>query len=272
MNPFERELSLALDAASAASALIREVYATEFAVEWKGRGDPVTVADKRANALLVEMISKAFPGDHICAEEADSDDAALASSKGGRCWFVDPLDGTKEFVDRNGEFCVMVGLAVDGAAVMGVVAAPVWGRTFHGVVGHGAWELVGGERRALRASAETDPSRVSLVVSRSHANPRVAAMASKLGVARLRPCGSVGLKVALVAAGEETAYVHLGRGPKLWDGCAPEAIAKAAGAEVTDAMGRALRYDTRELPLSEGIVVATPALAATLRSALGGEA
>jgi 3'(2'), 5'-bisphosphate nucleotidase len=268
MNPFERELSLALDAASAASALISEVYATEFSVEWKGRGDPVTVADKRANALLVERIAKAFPDDHICAEEADAESASEASSKGARCWFVDPLDGTKEFVERNGEFCVMVGLAVDGAAVMGVVSAPVWGRTFYGVVGHGAWEITGGAARPLHLSAETDASRASLVVSRSHAHPGVTALAAKLGVRTLRPCGSVGLKVALVASGEETAYVHLGRGPKLWDGCAPEAIARAAGAEVTDAQGRALRYDTRDLALSEGIVVATPAMAATLRGAL----
>lgn len=268
MNPFERELSLALDAARAASEVIREVYATEFAVEWKGRGDPVTTADKRANALLVEMISRAFPDDAICAEEADAEHSSQAAARGGRCWFVDPLDGTKEFVDRNGEFCVMVGLAVDGVATLGVVAAPIWNRTFYGVVGHGAWEITAEGTRSLTPSPERDVTRASLVVSRSHANPRVEAMAKRLGVRKLRPCGSVGLKVAVVAAGEETAYMHLGRGPKLWDGCAPEAIARAAGAEVTDAKGRALRYDTSELPLSEGIVVATPAMGAVLRRAL----
>ena len=82
------------------------------------------------------------------------------------------------------------------------------------------------------------------------------------------PCGSVGLKVSRVATGEADAYVHLGRGPKLWDGCAPEAIARAAGAEVTDARGQLLRYDTPELPLAEGIVVASAPMAARLLAAL----
>jgi 3'(2'), 5'-bisphosphate nucleotidase len=268
MQVLEREIEVALAAARAAAELIRGVYSTDFAVEWKGHRDPVTEADKRANALIVEALTRAFPDDHVCAEEGEAAQSSRAASRGGRCWFVDPLDGTREFVDRNGEFCVMVGLAIDGAAALGVVVAPVWEREFVGVVGQGAWELTGDARRALHATVVTDASRASLVVSRSHPHPRLDALSSALGIASKRPCGSVGIKVALVATGEVSAYVHIGGGPKLWDGCAPEAIARGAGAEVTDAQGRALRYDTADLALSGGIVVAAPPLAATLRSAL----
>ncbi len=270
-NPLSRETAVALDAARAASALIERIYETPFEVEWKGKGDPVTVADRSANELLVAALAAAFPDDHICAEEADAAVAASASAKGGRCWFVDPLDGTREFVDRNGEFCVMVGLAVGGEARLGVIVAPAWRRTLVGVVGHGAWEITDAGERALTVSPPSQVSQASLAVSRSHPHPRVASMAARLGITAMRPCGSVGLKVALVATGAVSAYVHMGRGPKLWDGCAPEAIARAAGAEVTDAAGRGLRYDTSELALSEGIVVAPAGLAATLREALAAD-
>ena len=267
-HPYERELAVALDAAREAAALIRDVYATDFTVAWKGRGDPVTEADQRANALITARLRATFPDDAICAEEGDLEESSRAAARGGRGWFVDPLDGTQEFVNRNGEFCVMVGLAVEGHATLGVLVAPAWQRTLVGVVGHGAWELSDdGARTPLRVSLPASMEGARLMTSRSHKHPRVDALAARLGMAPT-PCGSVGLKVARVATGEAEAYVHLGRGPKLWDGCAPEAIARAAGAEVTDARGRSLRYDTAELPLAEGIVVAAAPIAARLRAEL----
>jgi 3'(2'), 5'-bisphosphate nucleotidase len=204
----------------------------------------------------------------VCAEESAVEDSARAAAKGGRCWFVDPLDGTKEFVSRNGEFCVMVGLAVEGRATLGALVAPAWGRAFAGVVGVGAWELLAdGARRSLQAPVRAEAAGATLMCSRSHANPRVAALAERLSL-RSRVCGSVGLKMASVATGEADAYIHLGPGPKLWDGCAPEAVARAAGATVTDETGGVIRYDTGHLPLARGIVVAAPPLDAALRAAL----
>lgn len=254
-----RELSTALDLCRRAADTVMAVYRTEFSVDWKSPKDPVTAADHAANALIVGELARAFPGDAICAEEATAEEASAAAARGGRCWFVDPLDGTREFVDRNGEFSVMIGLAVDGDAALGVVVAPVWGRTFVGGPSLGAWEILeDGTRAPLRVEA---PAEVTVAVSRSHAKPEVLALAEALGASRRRPCGSVGLKVALVATGEVTLYAHLGVGPKLWDGCAPEAVARGAGAAVTDASGRAIRYDTAHLGLDAGLVVAHPALA-----------
>ncbi len=241
------------------------VYATEFSVEYKGRNDPVTEADRIANAAIVDALHRVFPDDAVCAEEADVDDSSAAAARGGRCWFVDPLDGTREFVSRNGEFCVMVGLAIDGIARMGVIRAPAWNRTLWGVVGEGAFERgVDGVERAIRVV--DPPARVRdarMVVSRSHVHPDVTAVAERLGIADVRPCGSVGLKAALVATGEADIYLHAGGGAKLWDGCAPEAIARAAGAVVSDRSGAALHYRTAHLALDHGIVIAGPALHAS---------
>lgn len=261
------ERSVCLDLCRQAAAVIMAVYRTDFTVDWKSPRDPVTAADREANALIVGALERAFPHDAICAEEASAESAAEAAARGGRCWFVDPLDGTRDFVERNGEFCVMVGLAIDGQARVGAVYAPVLGRAWSGGPGLGAWEhLDDGGARALRVAPPQD---LTLVSSRSHPHPEVHRLAEALG-ARITICGSVGIKVAKVACGEESLYAHLAPGPKLWDGCAPEAIARGAGASVTDAAGQPLRYDSAALGLDAGIVVAHQDLAARALRALRG--
>jgi 3'(2'), 5'-bisphosphate nucleotidase len=137
-------------------------------------------------------------------------------------------------------------------------------------VGGPARELgVDGVERVLSVARPPDAvGHARMVVSRSHRDAALESVADALGIADVHPCGSVGLKVALVATGEADLYVHTGAGPKLWDGCAPDAIARAAGAEVTDAFGRPLRYDTARLALDQGIVVAAPPLRALAARAL----
>ena len=264
---FTREIEVALAAARAAADRVRDLYASGVEVAWKGHDDPVTTADREANALIVAALRAAFPGDGLCAEESDAAESADAAARGGRCWFVDPLDGTKDFVQRNGEFCVMVGLAVGGRAALGVIVAPLTGAAYVGVPAEGAWSIdASGARAALAVRAPAAGLR--MIGSRSHPHPRITALGRALGVTDARVRGSVGLKVAAVATGECDLYAHVGRGPKLWDGCAPEAIARGAGAVVTDARGRALAYDTARLGLDEGLVVAPAALHAAAVEAL----
>lgn len=268
--PFTRELTVLAETVRRASALLLRHYATDFAVEWKGVGDPVTVADRAVNALLVDALRAAFPDDGICAEESDGAESAAAAARGGRCWFVDPLDGTREFVDRNGEFCAMVGLAVDGRAVLGAVGVPATGAVWLGADGEGAWSLdADGVRHPLRVAEVAEGEALRAVVSRSHPHPDTRAVLDRLGAERV-PCGSVGLKVGRVAEGRAHLYLHLGGGPKLWDGCGPEAIARAAGAAVTDARGEVIRYDTAHLGLDRGLVVAHPTLHRRVLDALAG--
>jgi 3'(2'), 5'-bisphosphate nucleotidase len=142
------------------------VYAAPFDVEYKAKDDPVTRADKEANALLVDRLSRAFPGMPIVAEE--SDPASYAGfGAAAAAWFVDPLDGTREFVARNGEFAVMLGLAERGRATVGVIVAPAWNRAFVGVVGEGAWEVAtDGALTPIHVTTRSSLAGASFVVSR----------------------------------------------------------------------------------------------------------
>lgn len=236
----ERELDEIASIARDAARVLLEVYATDFTVRMKGYDDPVTEADTRANTLLVRELRARFPSDGVVAEEtADTSDGL----RGGRCWYVDPLDGTKEFVSKNGEFSVMLGLAIDGAAVLGVVYQPVGDRLYAGVVGQSAYVLENGIRTPLHTSDEASPAKLRLIVSRSHRSVHMDALKQTLGVTREQSSGSVGLKVGLIARRAADLYVHLSDKAGTWDTCGPEAILRAAGGRFTDLAGEALRYD-----------------------------
>src|SRR5688500_17613366 len=130
----EQELQEARSLARQAGRIVLELYGTAK-VEMKGVSDPVTEADKRANTFIVDRLAQLFPNDGIVAEESAR--VAGAAHK-ERCWFVDPLDGTKEFIAQNGEFSIMIGLAIGGRAQLGVVYQPALDKLYTGVVGEGA--------------------------------------------------------------------------------------------------------------------------------------
>ncbi len=233
------ELSVAVELARRAGQAVMDVYATDFAVASKGHNDPVTEADRQANDLIVTGLKDAFPQDTVVAEESPPPDALPAA---GRVWYVDPLDGTKEFIARNGEFSVMIGLAVNGQAQLGVVYRPEGDVLYAGVVGREAWMEQRGIRSAL-AIKEQDPGRpLTLAVSRSHRHPMVEKISRVLGVDNEMPSGSVGLKIGLIARGEADVYLEPGPYTKLWDACAPEAILRAAGGAFTTILGEPLIY------------------------------
>jgi 3'(2'), 5'-bisphosphate nucleotidase len=246
----------------AAAEVILEVYATPFEVEMKGPGDPVTEADRRANALICREIEAAFPGEPILAEESvpERDEIAARAAR-ERVFFVDPLDGTREFIRRNGEFAVMIGLSERGGASLGVVVLPATGEALAGRVGGEALlEGADGGRRPLRVSSVRSFAEATAVVSRSHRPPAVERLLERLGIRRVVPCGSVGIKVARVVTGAADVYVHAGTGAKLWDVCAPEAILRAAGGRFSDLAGRAIDYGGADLLLRNGLVATNGAL------------
>lgn len=216
-----------------------EVYATDFSIAYKGNADPVTTADKRANEYIVNALRESFPNDGIVAEEtADTSDA----TKGGRCWYVDPLDGTKEFIAKNGEFSVMIGLAVDGRATVGVVYQPVTDRLYRGVVARSAFMEYEGETSELRVSEVADPRLMRLVVSRSHRSSTTDALKITLGITEECASGSVGLKIGLIARKEADLYVHVSDRSSAWDACGPDAILHAAGGRFADLNGDRFVY------------------------------
>lgn len=253
---WQRELDIASALVRDAGRILLEIYATDFGVDWKAAADPVTEADRRANAFLVRALTEHFPGDGIVAEESpDHSDAGKRS----RCWFVDPLDGTKEFIAKNGEFSIMLGLAVDGRAQLGAVYQPVGDKLYRGAVDRGA-ELVQGERcTPLRVSEIADPAGLKLVVSRSHRPEQTGTLISRLGITSERASGSVGLKVGLIAERAADFYVHLSGKSSKWDACAPEAILSAAGGRFSDLLGQAIDYREPEMLNARGLLACNAA-------------
>ena len=252
----DREIAEAARIAQTAGAMLMNIYGTDFRVAYKAEADPVTEADTKANAYIVRELQRLFPGDGLVAEEtADKSDAL----RGGRCWYVDPLDGTKEFIARNGEFSVMLGLAIDGVARAGVVYQPEIDKLYTGVVGAGAYLEQRGARRSLRVSDVADPARLRLVVSRSHRNRAVAEVIARLGITQETSSGSVGLKAGLIAEQKADLYVHISDRSSAWDACGPEALLKAAGGRFTDLAGRPYRYGGSDMRNHHGILACNAA-------------
>lgn len=248
----DRELEVAIAVAREAGAILMEIYATDFAVAYKQPADPVTEADARANEHIVRRLREAFPGDGIVAEETP--DRRDGISGKGRCWYVDPLDGTKEFIKKNGEFSVMIGLAVDGSAELGVVYRPVGDKLYAGVVGSGARVEHEGDVRTLYVSDRAEPSSLRFVVSRSHRSAETDAFIETLGITEERASGSVGLKVGIIAERDADLYAHISSKSSAWDACAPDAILRAAGGSFTDLAGDRFFYGGESVANSRGIL------------------
>ena len=231
-------LEQVMPVARAAGRAIMEVYGTDHAVNSKADQSPVTEADVRAEAIILAALRRLTPEIPIVAEEAVA--AGEVPAVSDKFWLVDPLDGTKEFISRNGEFTVNIALVHQGAPVMGVVFAPALNRLFAGAQVVGAFlEDATGRRRIHCRSAP--PEGLTVVASRSHGD--AAALDAFLAgrkVASLVNSGS-SLKLCLVAAGEADLYPRLGRTME-WDIAAGHAVLLAAGGRVTDISGRILAY------------------------------
>jgi 3'(2'), 5'-bisphosphate nucleotidase len=265
------ELDEVIRIARIAERHVRAVYATAFTVELKGPGDPVTRADREASDVICSALAVSFPGDAILSEEGVpaslAEVARIVASP--RVWFVDPLDGTREFTERIGEFAVMIGLAVGGRATLGAVVMPEGGEAIAGRVGASAFaEDAQGARRPLSVSAVRDPREATLMVSRSHRPPLLDPLIRRLGIGRVVPCGSVGVKVARLVLGRGDLYVHDGGGAKRWDTCAPEAVLTAAGGRFSDLHGAPIDYADADLVLRGGIVATNGALHDAVLSAV----
>lgn len=237
-----------------AGELIMTIYRSDFSVRGKADQSPVTEADERAEALILPALAALLPGTPIIAEEAVA--AGKVPSVGERFWLVDPLDGTKEFISRNGEFTVNIALIENGRPTLGVVLAPALDRLFAGAVGHGAFiEDANGRRPiAVRAAPEAG---LTVVASRSHGD--AAALDAFLAgrqVAELRGAGS-SLKICLIAAGEADLYPRLGRTME-WDIAAGHAVLAAAGGQLTRIDGTPLRYGKPDFANPHFVAAGTP--------------
>ncbi len=254
--PIEIAVFLA-DAAVAAGPAVMDVYEQGADVEVKDDGSPVTLADRRAEAIICDRLARAVPTMPVVAEESTAAGAPVAT--GGRFVLVDPLDGTKEFIARNGEFTINVALIENGRPIAGAVYAPALGRLWFGgdqafvcqaAVGaclpdRQKWRLI----HARRATGA-----LVVMASRSHADSQTEAFLQRLPIAERRTRGS-SLKFCVIAEGQADVYPRFG--PTMeWDTAAGDAVLRAAGGVVLDPSGAPLAYGKTASGLRNGAFVA----------------
>lgn len=236
---------IALDAGQ----LIMDVYASDFDVVRKEDSSPVTEADEKAEALILDALAKVDPELPVIAEESVA--AGNIPEHGARFALVDPLDGTKEFINKRGEFTVNIGIIENGVPVMGVVYAPALDRLFVADSRFSAWQasVAPGSRvpppedRSKLSIRPAPQAGVTAIASKSHRSDETNAFLDAQNVADIISAGS-SLKFCLIAAGEADLYPRHGRTME-WDTAAGQAVAEAAGARVTETDGAPLLYGKR---------------------------
>lgn len=241
--------------AESAGRAILEVYATEFDVQSKEDDSPLTRADLASHRCIADGLHALAPDMPVISEESGLAPFAIRSAW-PRYWLIDPLDGTREFVNRNGEFTVNIALIDEGRPVFGVVHVPVQGKTYVGCERHGAEvREVGKAPRPIRvAPASREPVRV--VGSRSHRGSSLDAFLDRLGNAEMVAMGS-SLKFCTVAEGGADIYPRLGPTSE-WDTAAAQAVVEQAGGKVLELDGKPLSYNRKEDILNPWFVVIGP--------------
>ncbi len=229
-SEFARELEVAKEVAVEAGKAIMEVYETgDFEVETKADDSPLTIADKKSNAIIVERLRKEFPEYAILSEEEQDNKERLSNPY---CFVVDPLDGTKEFIKRNGEFTVNIALAKDGKSVMGVIYVPVTQELYYAAKGAGAYHRnKAGHTGKIKVSnmiyGYRQRKQFRAVSSRSHESQEMKDLFEKYGIDNVVRIGS-SLKGCVVAKGDAEMYYRFG--PTMeWDTAAMQCIVEQAG-------------------------------------------
>lgn len=220
-------------------------------VEYKKDNSPVTQADLASEKIILDGLSK-ISNFGILSEETVDDKRRL---KQEYVWIVDPLDGTKDFIQKTGEFSIMVGLAKNGEPVMGVVYQPAYKKLCYAVKGKGSFARVdNGADKQLRVSSVEELQEGRLAVSRNHLSGKDAIYAEKMGLKDYVQVGSTGVKMCLIAQNEADLFFNTCAEMGEWDSCAPQMILTEAGGAVTGADGKPLSYNKSEPKNEFGIV------------------
>ncbi|MBI4488962.1 MAG: 3'(2'),5'-bisphosphate nucleotidase CysQ [Deltaproteobacteria bacterium] len=255
-NNFSEELKTAEKAAREAGSIIMALYGKDYRIEEKGKGNPVTTADLEANLKIQEIIRGRYPEDGWLSEE-DKDN--LKRLEASRVWVVDPIDGTKEFIEGVPQFAVSVGLVVGGRPVLGVVYNPAQEMFFCAIKGGGA-KLNG---QPIHVAQREAVQGASLLVSRSEPRKRFKAF---MEICRVETVGSIAFRLAKVGGGEGDGTLTF-RSIHEWDICAGVLIVEEAGGMVVDGEGRGLVFNQQDA-FYRGIVASNAALAQTLQGML----
>ncbi len=238
----EREPAVALEAAALAGRYLMDEYARFVAIP-NAPASITTEADRRSQEIILQHILRHFPGDGLCAEEA-TPTLRQAAPIGDRLWIVDPIDGTRGFAMKNGEFSVMVAFVERGQIGVGVVSQPAVGRLTYAVRGQGCWRQDGDEKAPSRCQVTGTPelTQATLTQSRSRQPGSKSRWVEALKPARVVESYSAGIKLALVARGAADVYLNTYDAFHDWDICAGHLLVTEAGGTVTGTGGETLQY------------------------------
>jgi myo-inositol-1(or 4)-monophosphatase len=251
---YERELATAEAAAREAGAAIMALFKGKFDVHEKGKNNPVTSADLEANRIIRDKIKRIFPQDGWLSEEDQDTSRRLSLA---RVWVVDPIDGTKEFIEGVPQFAVSIAFVVEGEPMVAIVYNPAKDRFYKAAGGQGAFL----NDQAIRVTARDDVEGALLLVSRSEPQKRFQVFVDHC---EIKPVGSIAYRLAKVAGGDGDGTVTF-RTIHEWDICAGVLMVKEAGGKVVDGSGAPMLFN-RELPKHRGVVAAHDGLADGLQA------
>jgi len=245
-NAMNLDIELLKTIARDAGAAVMEIYGEDdFSVEIKDDASPLTAADKASHQVIVTGLHDNWPDIPILSEEG-VDIPYDVRKNWQRFWLVDPIDGTKEFIKRNGEFTINIALIEGQSTVAGVVYVPAQNKLYWGQVGQGAWTQLGAEEPRPIKVREPDPEKgLTVVMSRSHPSAELEEYLKNINVADAVSVGS-SLKLCVVAEGKADLYPRLG--PTMeWDTAAGQALVEAAGGKVCTVEGESMKYNKQNL-------------------------
>ncbi|MSQ95958.1 MAG: 3'(2'),5'-bisphosphate nucleotidase CysQ [Gemmataceae bacterium] len=239
---YEQELEVALEAASLASSHLIDAY-ERFQVIPDAAANITTDADRQSQEIILQAIRRTFPADALCAEETTANQPA-GSQTGPRLWIVDPIDGTRGFARKNGEFSVMIAFVEEGRIGVGVVAQPAVRKLTYAVRGQGCWRVDGADQAPTRCqvTAIAEPHECTLTQSRSRDPNRRSLWTDAIVPARIVESYSAGIKLALVARGDADVYLNTYDAFHDWDIAAGHILVTEAGGQVTGTGGQTLAY------------------------------
>jgi 3'(2'), 5'-bisphosphate nucleotidase len=246
VNP-EQVLGQLVDISRRAGIAILEWYDGDMGITQKADDSPLTKADVASHELISKELTRLWPEIPVLSEESE-DIPWETRQKWQQYWLVDPLDGTKEFINRNGEFTVNIALIRDHQAVMGIVHVPVTDISYFGARGTGAWRQHGAAAATPIDVRQPAAEPAVIVGSRSHANPELVTQLNRLGPHELISMGS-SLKFCRVAEGLADFYPRVGPTCE-WDTAAAQAVVEAAGGQVVKIDGSPLGYNSKEIYLN----------------------
>ena len=251
---YKRELEVALNAVNSVRELILDIYnSSDMGVEIKEDNSPVTKADKAADKKIREILSTAFPLYSLLTEESVDDKSRL---KNDYVWIVDPIDGTKDFVAKNGEFSVNIGLSYKHKAVLGVILIPVTGEIYYGVYKQGSFYLKDKDAKPVRIHCNNKIKDVTTLVSNFHSNQTEMDMIKKHSdIIKYQKKMGATLKGCAIARGDAEMSYRFSSNTKEWDTCAMQIIVEEAGGYLLKFDGTPIRYNREDVYNKDGYII-----------------